>query len=107
MDKLLPAGLFVLILLLSGCATNRIGDFTVLSTRLVDLSHIPPEKLKGGTRVRGEDMHFGSFPNVKSAIDNALDKGHGDIMVDAVLYHRVAVFAQGYVVEGRVINSQE
>jgi hypothetical protein len=97
----------LLTLLLSGCATNRIGDFTVLSSRMFNPSGLTEDKLKTGKRVQGESVHFASIPNLKSAIDDALDKGNGDVLVDAVVYHKIMPFAQGYVVEGRVINSRQ
>lgn len=78
----LCAGMFML----TGC-TTRLGDFTVLSTKNVDVSG-----LKSGDRQTGEDcvnLLFGMIPmgevNWKNAMDQALERGKGDVMVDAVL----------------------
>lgn len=74
------------VLILCGC-TTRLGDFTVLSTKNVDVSG-----LRSGDRYAGEDcinMLFGMIPmgdvNWKNAMDQALERGKGDVMVDLVL----------------------
>lgn len=74
------------LLILEGC-TTRLGDFTVLSTKNVDVSGLKP-----GDRFAGEDcvnILFGMIPlgdvNWKNAMDQALERGKGDVMVDIVL----------------------
>jgi hypothetical protein len=71
---------------LGGCAT-RLGDFTVLSTKNVDVTGLKP-----GDRFSGEDCVgylFAMIPlgdvNWKNAMDQALERGKGDVMVDVVL----------------------
>ena len=78
----LCAGMFMF----TGC-TTRLGDFTVLSTKNVDVSGLKP-----GDRQTGEDcvnLLFSMIPmgevNWKNAMDQALERGKGDVMVDAVL----------------------
>ena len=78
----LCAGMFML----TGC-TTRLGDFTVLSTKNVDVSGVKP-----GDRYSGEDcinLLFGMIPlgqvNWKNAMDQALERGKGDMMVDVVM----------------------
>lgn len=78
----LCAGLAVL----QGCVT-RLGDFTVISTKNVDVSGLKP-----GDRMKGEDcvnMLFSMIPlgevNWKNAMDQALERGKGDAMVDIVV----------------------
>jgi hypothetical protein len=73
-------------IMLSAC-TTRLGDFTVLSTKNVDVAGLKP-----GDRQTGEDcinMLFGMVPmgevNWKNAMDQALERGKGDVMVDVVL----------------------
>ena len=94
------------VLLQAGCA-NRLGDFTVLSTRNVDVSGLKP-----GDRQKGEDcinsilgIPLGE-PNWKNAMDQALEKGKGDVLVDVVVsvnYWTAIVFGQQCVViEGTV-----
>ena len=80
----LCAGMFMF----TGCTTRtRLGDFTVLSTKNVDVSGLKP-----GDRQTGEDcvnLLFSMIPmgevNWKNAMDQALERGKGDVMVDAVL----------------------
>ena len=98
--------LVCLLVIAEGC-TTRLGDFTVLSTRNVDVSGLKP-----GDRFSGEDcinyvlgIPLGSL-NYKNAMDQALEKGKGDVMVDIVLTSNawnMFIFGQACVtVEGTV-----
>ena len=97
------------VFLLQGCVT-RLGDFTVLSTKNVDVS-----KLKPGDRFAGEDcvtsvllFPLGSV-DWKNAMDQALERGKGDVMVDIVLtqtsWSILLVGQQCTVIEGTVSQS--
>jgi hypothetical protein len=74
----------------SGC-TNRIGDLTLISTRNIDLSNVALD-VKSGKRVRGEDCAVWPLlipiriPTLEGAVDDALEKGGGNIMIDQVTY---------------------
>jgi hypothetical protein len=95
----------------SGCS-SRLGDFTVLLSKNVNLADFSTVSGTGGERVRGEDvMTIVLFvnnkpmgPNMKEAVDSALEGGNAYMLSDAVLkyeYFYAVVFAQGkYVVEG-------
>jgi len=96
-------GLFLCagLLVLDGCSL-RLGDFTVLSTKNVDVSGV-----KQGDRFSGEHCinRVLGFPlgeiNWKTAMDQALEKGKGDIMIDAVVsykYWTVILFAEECVI---------
>jgi len=79
----------VLTVLLYGC-TQRLMDYTALTSKNIDVSGI-----KQGERYSGEDCVYNAglpflyvtfgWPSWKTAIDEALEKGKGDVMVDAVL----------------------
>ena len=76
---------------LVGC-TTRLVDFTVISTKNVDLSRAASFQ-RGKARVEGIDkVHIIIFipiggPNMKEAIDRALEKVPGAIaLVDGVVY---------------------
>lgn len=77
-------------MLLSGCST-RLGDFSVISTRNVSLDRVDLDALPQTRGVTGKDTSFifllipFGFPHLEDAIDDALDKGGGDIMIDGVL----------------------
>jgi len=98
--------LFVVIL--SGCVT-RLGDFTLISTKNVDLSKGASFQ-RGQSRVKGEDVATiiifipTGVPNMKTAIDKAIESVPGGIaLLDAVLSQKAwwFIFGQsGYVVEG-------
>ena len=73
-------------IIFAGC-TTRLGDFTVLSTKNVDVSGLTP-----GDRFSGEhcvNYLFSMIPlgevNWKNAMDQGLERGKGDVMVDIVL----------------------
>jgi len=95
----------------SGC-TMRVGDFTLVSTKNIDLSNASLD-IREGKRTKGEDCAFIflfiplGLPSVKQAVDDALTNGNGNIMVDQVTYTRSWWFIIGqscYVVEGTVLN---
>ncbi len=90
---------------LSGCAT-RIGDFTVISTQNVDFAKIDPAAASTAPIVEGEDVKFFGIPNLEEAIDEALNKAGGNVMIDAVLYQYNGFFQSGYKVKGRVITAR-
>ncbi|MFA5140065.1 MAG: hypothetical protein WC728_12610 [Elusimicrobiota bacterium] len=101
----LLAGIF-----LTGCQT-RLTDFTVLSTKNVDISKLGTYK-RGGKRVEGADLQTiilffptSGPPNMKEAIDRAIESVPGCMaLVDGVLYNKMVYFVLGgqggYVVEG-------
>jgi len=97
------------ILLLSSCS-QRMLDFTIISTKNVDLSKAG-NFTRSKTRTEGTDLVHMIFyfptgiPNMKEAIDKALEKIPGAIaLVDGVVYHKswgVILYGQTmYVVEG-------
>lgn len=96
-------------ILLLGCST-RLGDFTVLSTRNVEIGgdYILVER-----NVEGEDVvpiiiFFPlGIPNLENAIDDALKSVGGDLITDAVLKYNYWYIPyiggiQRYSVEGDV-----
>jgi len=100
--------LSVLFLLVFGGCTIRLTDFTVIGTKNFKV----PENVQIGERVRGEDcapiilvFPLGT-PNLKEAIDRAIEKGGGDVLIDAVIYSEFSSFVifiqQCFVVEGTV-----
>lgn len=82
--------LLIGVLFASGCS-ERLGDFTVLSTKNVDLSNFNTQTDKGLDRVRGEDTaHIvcvwpNKVPSFKEAVDIALEENDSYMLSDAVL----------------------
>jgi hypothetical protein len=103
--------------LLSGC-TTRITDFTVISTKNVDISTIGHSK-RGTNRIEGRDTaHTIIFvptgiPNLKEAIDRAIENVPGAVaLVDGVVYHEYfyipCIYGRAsYVVEGTPLITDE
>jgi hypothetical protein len=96
-------------LLATGCAT-RIGDFTLVSSKNVDLTHGADFK-RSAVRVKAEDtvtLILGvpiGLPNMKTALDHAIEKTPGAVaLVDGVITQKrydFIIFGQlGYEVEG-------
>jgi len=94
-------------MVLAGCAqTTRIGDFTIISSKNIDLSKGANFK-RGTNRVVGKDLiHGGGFrgpaaPNMKTAIDRAIESVPGTVaLVDGVISQVMGSFSFGYMVEG-------
>jgi hypothetical protein len=78
--------------LFGGCQ-QRLGDFTVLSTKNVDLTRFNTEQAENAQPVTGEDSKpiIGVFntglPNVKEAADRALESANAHMLTNAVIYY--------------------
>lgn len=96
--------------LLSGCS-QRLVDFTVISTKNVPLTDEAPNLQKANSRVKGTDakltvlfIPFG-IPDMKEAIDKAIEKYPGAVaLTDGVVYSKwwscLIAGQSKYVVEG-------
>lgn len=106
-----------LLLTASGCVTHRMGDFTVLTNRVPRISDLD---LGSAERVHviGEDVThaslipWGSVPaTMFGALDDALEKGGGDVMTDATVKVRMDFFLlyarTTWTVEGDVIKTRK
>lgn len=92
-----------LVLVGAGCST-RVGDFTALSSKNVYCKNVDVTKLPQ-QRVEGKDICFlGIGADYKDAVDRALEKGHGNMMIDAVFYIESWPLFAGYKVVGTVVN---
>jgi hypothetical protein len=88
-----------------GC-TYRAGDFTLASTKNlyahgVDLTKLPQ---KQGVEAEGDAKFFGFGLNYKDPTDRALEKGGGNLMIDAVYYVESYWFFAKAKVRGTVVN---
>jgi hypothetical protein len=99
---------------LTSCAT-RIGDFTLMSSKNVDLSALGSFQ-RSGKNVKGRDMKVSMilfFPlnpkyDMKKALDSALSKILGaqeivDVRIDMQKIPLLLVTLEGYVVSGSVL----
>jgi hypothetical protein len=92
-------------MLLSSC-NQRLVDFTVISSKNVTLRLSEDGK---GPRAEGKDMKFCGRPELKEAIDKALENaGPGyDALIDGVVYQRNEFFKQGWIVQGTPIKTSK
>lgn len=112
-------GLLGLTLLLgSGCVTQRLGDFTVLSNKTMRISDVDLGTAEK-QHVVGEDIVQSVFPGIFwgtmpptlfGALDDAFKKTGGDVMVDAtvkftsrfyLVYSRATMTVEGDVIKTR------
>ena len=92
-------------MLLSSC-NQRLVDFTVISSKNVTLRLSEDGK---GPRAEGKDMKFCGQPELKEAIDKALENaGPGyDALIDGVVYQRNEIIKYGWVVQGTPIKTSK
>ena len=107
-------GLAVLLaLVLSGCAgkmeKHRIGQFTVISTRNVELHNLGQAHRK--IKARGvEGLYMTESKEVDQnaityAVEDAVNKAAGDLMINCVIYRVKKGKENGYLVYGDVIQT--
>jgi adhesin HecA-like repeat protein len=102
-------------LLMAARCSARIADLTLVSTKNIDLS---PAQLdvRRGVRATGQDCVYAPLgliplgvPNLETAVDRALEKGGGNVMVDQVTYQRGIYFVVAsqmcIIAEGTVLNT--
>lgn len=87
-----------------GC-TQRIADFTGISTKNIYAKGIDVSSLPKAEGIKGKDITFlGIGADLKDALDEALEKGHGNLMIDCAAYVWWAPFIRGYEVRGTVVK---
>lgn len=107
--------LLVTLTLFSGCAARQ-GDFTLLSTKNVEVSRIDMKNVDLERNTKGSDgrfwflfIPFGPAPTLEEASDDALEEGGGDFMTSAVVYRRqyhLGLFGwESWIVKGDVGDS--
>jgi hypothetical protein len=111
------AYLFVALSILSGCA-QRVGDFTVATTKNMDIKR-SLHRVDEGVRLRGRDIsHIIIFiptgvPNMKEAMDNTIEQKPGAVGLSNVTVKRGGwyipfIYGQDYFeVEGSPIYEVE
>lgn len=114
------ASLFVVLLgvsFLFGC-TTRMTDYTLISTKNVDLSKMNTYQ-RAGSRVKGQDVTHtilifpSGMPNMKEAIDNTIEATPGCVaLTDGVVFSRSfyipLIYGQSaYVIEGTPLIDPE
>ncbi len=85
-------GFSLLVVIAAGGCTQRLGDFTVLSSKNIDMTNFNTEGAEKSKPVMGEDRRVivilpGSAPNLKEAVDRALENGNAQVLTNAVVYY--------------------
>ncbi|MEK7477511.1 MAG: hypothetical protein AAB152_17965 [Candidatus Coatesbacteria bacterium] len=107
MKKVLCLGIPAMLMgiTLAGCS-QRIIDFTVISSKNINLP-----VARGSSRVTGEDCKIFGRPELKGAVDRAIESAGTDYdgLVDGVLYFKTGFLGlmHCYTVEGTPINSKK
>ena len=91
--RVVLSSLPLLLLCVAGGCTTRLGDFTVLSTKNIDLTNFSTEGAEKAPPVVGVDSKIivilpGAPPNVKEAVDRALEGNNAQMLTNAVIYYR-------------------
>ena len=86
----------------SGC-TMRTGDLNLLSTKnIASLHHAEVRGI-----YEGSDCKVFGVPNMKEAIDVAIERGNGNAMTDAALYWETGFFQKCFRAKGNVVLLKE
>ena len=89
MKKIMAIISLLILFLLTGCA-ERLGDFTVISTKNIDIgkNYIKVESDAIGTSTKQIIVIFPTgTPSIKDAVDDLLKKGNGDLVTNAVIHY--------------------
>ena len=100
-----------------GCSVRH-GDFSVLSNKLIRTADFELSKADRVAGIEGKDVQhtilffpFGSAPTLEGALDDAFEKGGGDVMTDAVVrsywYYIPLIYGQAaWKVKGDVVKTR-
>ena len=104
--------------LLTGCVTRH-GDFSVVSNKVLRLSEFELDKADRAKGIVGKEVqHIIIFiptsgpPTLEGAMDDAFEKGGGDVMTDAVIkswgWYIPYIYGQsGWSVKGDVVKTRK
>ena len=104
----------VLAIFISGCTTH-LTDLSVVSNKNINLETINIDKLPQKKGVVGRDEKFVfliiplGHPTIKEAVNDALKKGDGDLMIDTSVYVTnwwFLIGQTGIEVKGTVVNTK-
>jgi hypothetical protein len=82
----------LIVIVLAGCSA-RVADMSIISTKNIDLTQAVNLDVNNAERFSGEDCSFfllnqypfaNKLPNLEIAVDEALNRGNGNVMVDGV-----------------------
>jgi hypothetical protein len=115
--QLLGIALLLIGVAVTGCATHQ-GDFTVASSKIIRLNDFKLDQKVNAKNVEGKDVQHviivfptGGAPSFKRAMDEALEKGDGDVMTDVRIdswwFYIPYIYGQaGWSVSGDVVKTR-
>jgi hypothetical protein len=115
MNKIYRYTAVVVLLLISASCATRVADLSVIASHNVNLDKIDLDTLPQVKRVTGKDSRIILFciplgmPTIEGALDDALEKSGGDLMIDAVLYRGGWWFLIGetqVILKGTVVKTR-
>ena len=106
--------LVLMLIFLSSCTTH-LTDLSIISNKNINLEKIDIDRAPQRKLVEGEDSKFILLffplgqPKIKEAVNDALQKGNGDLIVDASLYLKSWWFIIGQTtiqIKGTVVDTR-
>ena len=117
MKKSLKLFLVIIFLFSTTSCVYRIGDFNAISDKNVTLENLKIDYKKTVNKVEGEDCKPTIFfiptgiPSLEEALDDAMNKGNGNLMLDTALYYSswsILIFGNScFTCKGTVYNARE
>ena len=108
--------ILIALLLLTTACTSHISDVTAISTRKVSTQEVDLNKLPMKKNIEGQDHVFWTIFNpshnvkLSRAVEDALDKGDGDLMLNAEITLDSAFAIIGFIntlkIKGDVVNTK-
>ena len=110
--------LCALLFCFAGCTVYH-GHFTVASNKVFRLSQFEMEKANRTKAVEGESVQhivilfpIGTQPTIEGALDDAMQKGNGDVMTDVSIkswgFYIPYIYGQaGWSVKGDVVKTRK
>lgn len=106
--------MLIICLYLSACSTH-LADLSVVSNKNVEIDKVNLDKLPQTRNVVGQDKKFVLFviplgsPQLKEAVNDAMRKANGDLMINVSVYQKSWWFIVGQTwieVDGTVVNTK-
>ena len=106
--------ILTILLFMCGCSTH-ITDLSMISNKNINLNKVDIDRLPTKKHIEGKDRKFVflfipfGVPTLKEALNDALEKGEGDLMVDASVYKTGWWFGFGEIgikIKGNVVNTK-
>ena len=108
--------ILVAFLFLTAACTSHLPDVTAISTRELNPNEVDLNKLPTKTQIEGQHkavttlFTFWKRVNLSKAVDEALDKGEGDLMLNAEISLRRIFIVIGFIntikIKGDVVNTK-